>query len=104
MEFKKADSCRIQKSASSCLGFFSLSLTKGTDYSVPSVLLYGTHDKVQPYKGVRHLVDALEKHQVDYAYFEAPHSGHGVQNDDKVMQQFMKTVVEYLKTYMPVRS
>ncbi len=32
MEFKKADSCRIQKSASSCLGFFSLSLTKGTDY------------------------------------------------------------------------
>lgn len=74
------------------------------EHSVPSVLLYGTHDKVQPFQGVRHLIDALEKHQVDYTYFEAPHSGHGVQNDDKVFQQFMKTVVEYLEKYMPVQS
>ncbi len=74
------------------------------EHSVPSVLLYGTHDKIQPYQGARHLVDALEKHQIDYTYFEAPHSGHGVQNDDKVYQQFMKTVVEYLEKYMPVQS
>lgn len=39
MESKKADSCKIQESATSSIGFFSLSLTKGTDY------IYWTLDK-----------------------------------------------------------
>jgi acetyl esterase/lipase len=68
----------------------------------PSLLLYGTHDRVQPWNGVRHLVKALEDNGVDYKLFEATHSGHGVQNDNAVMKEYMKTVEEYLGKYMPV--
>lgn len=69
----------------------------------PSLLLYGTHDKVQPWNGVRHLTDALKENDLDYQLFEAPHSGHGVQNDDRIFEQYMDTVVEYLDKYMPVK-
>ncbi|MBP3255616.1 MAG: alpha/beta hydrolase [Clostridia bacterium] len=71
--------------------------------SVPSVLLYGEKDKMQPYNGVRHLEKALKDNGVDYKLFVAPHSGHGVQNDDAVMEEFMETVDEYLEKYMPVQ-
>lgn len=74
-----------------------------TPESCPSVLLYGTCDKVQPWAGVKHLNDALAENGVDYQLFEAPHSGHGVQNDDKVFEAYMDTVVEYLEKYMPVQ-
>lgn len=69
----------------------------------PSLLLYGTHDRVQPWKGVRHLVKALDDNGVDYKLFEAAHSGHGIQNDNAVMKEFMETVDEYLNKYMPVK-
>lgn len=52
----------------------------------------------------RHLVNALEENNVDYKYFEASHSGHGLQNDDKIYQECMDTVVEYLDKYMPVEK
>lgn len=71
--------------------------------SCPSLLLYGTHDKVQPWDGVRHLVKALSDNGVDYKLFEAPHSGHGVQNDNAVMKAYMEAVDEYLDKYMPVK-
>lgn len=71
--------------------------------SVPSVLLYGEKDRVQPYAGVRHLEKALKDNNVDYKLFIAPHSGHGVQNDNKIMKQYMETVEEYLNKYMPVK-
>lgn len=71
--------------------------------SCPSLLLYGTHDSVQPWKGVRHLVKALKDNGVDYKLFEATHSRHGVQNDNDVMKEYMKTVEEYLDKYMPVK-
>lgn len=70
--------------------------------SVPSVIAYGTYDKVCSFKTVRHLVNALEDNNVDYKYFEAPHSGHGIQNDSKVYEEFLDTVVSYLDKYMPV--
>lgn len=71
--------------------------------SCPSLLLYGTHDKVQPWNGVRHLVKALSDNGIDYKLFEAPHSGHGVQNDNAVMKAYMEAVDEYLDKYMPVK-
>lgn len=71
--------------------------------SCPSLLLYGTHDRVQPWKGVRHLANALEANGVDYKLFEASHSGHGIQNDNAVMKEFMETVEEYLDKYMSVK-
>ena len=71
--------------------------------SVPSVLLYGKYDRIQPFKGVRHLEKALKDNGVDYKLFVAEHSGHGVQNDDNVMKEYMETVEEYLDKYMPVK-
>lgn len=72
--------------------------------SVPSVIAYGAYDKICPFKTVSHLVNALEKNNVDYKYFEAMHSGHGLQNDDKVYEEFMDTVVSYLDKYMPAEK
>lgn len=72
--------------------------------SVPSVIAYGTYDKVAPFKAVKHLVNTLEENNVDYKYFEAPHSGHGLQNDSKIYEEFMETVEEYLDKYMPVEK
>ena len=67
-----------------------------------SVIAYGSHDKVCPFKTASHLVDALEENGVDYKYFEMPHSGHGLQNDDKIYEQYMNAVEEYLDKYMPI--
>ena len=71
--------------------------------SCPSLLLYGTHDRVQPWNGVRHLIKALDDNGVDYKLFEAPHSGHGIQNDNAVMKAYMEAVDKYLDKYMPVK-
>ena len=60
--------------------------------------------KVAPFKAVKHLVNTLEENNVDYKYFEAPHSGHGLQNDSKIYEEFMETVEEYLDKYMPVEK
>lgn len=70
--------------------------------SVPSVIAYGTHDRVCPFKTSSHLVNALKENGVDYQYFEMPHSGHGLQNDDKIYGQYMNAVEEYLDKYMPI--
>lgn len=70
--------------------------------TVPSVIAYGTHDRVCPFKTSAHLVNALKENGVDYRYFEMPHSGHGLQNDDKIYGQYMNAVEEYLDKYMPV--
>lgn len=71
--------------------------------TVPSVVVYGKYDKVQPYKGSLRLLETFKKYHVDYQYFEAPHSGHGLQNDNKVYQAWLTTVEEYLDYYMPIR-
>lgn len=70
--------------------------------SAPSVVAYGTHDRVQPYLASLRLKTALKKNGVDYQYFELPHSGHGLQNDTAISKQWMDSVEEYLARYMPV--
>lgn len=72
--------------------------------SVPSVIAYGAHDRVCPFGSAAHLVNALKENNVDYQYFEMPHSGHGLQNDDKIYGQYMNAVEEYLDKYMPVNG
>lgn len=69
---------------------------------VPTVVAYGAHDKMQPFLASKRLVAALDESGVDYRYFEMEHSGHGLQNDDAVYQEWMETVEEYLDKYMPV--
>lgn len=71
--------------------------------SVPSVVAYGTHDRVQPYLASLRLKAALEENGVDFWYFELPHFGHGLQNDTAISKQWMDAVVEYLDKYIPVR-
>ena len=44
------------------------------------------------------------ENNVDYKYFEATHSGHGLQNDDKIYKEYMETVEEYLYMYIPVEK
>lgn len=71
--------------------------------SCPSLILNGVHDKIQPFDGVARLVKAYEDNGIDYQSFVAPHSGHGVQNDNKVFEAYMDAVVEYLDKYMTVK-
>lgn len=70
--------------------------------SPPTVAAYGAHDKIQPYQGSLRLKRALEENGVDFRYFEFPHSGHGLQNDNKIYKEYMDAVEEYLGRYMPV--
>ena len=69
---------------------------------VPAVVAYGTHDRMQPFLASLRLKTALEKNHVDHKYFEFPHSGHGLQNDDAISRQWMEAIDEYLDRYMPV--
>lgn len=71
--------------------------------TVPTVIAYGVHDRVCPFDTVKHLLTALEKNHVIYEYFELPHSGHALQNDNKLYGQYMDKVQEYLDQYMPVQ-
>ena len=70
--------------------------------AVPSVVAYGKYDKVQPFKASQRLLKAYQKYNIDYKYFELPHSGHGLQNDNKIYQEYMKAIEEYLDKYMKV--
>lgn len=68
----------------------------------PTVVAYGRHDRVQPFKASLRLKAALEENHVDFRYIEFPHSGHGLQNDDALSRQWMEAIEEYLDKYMPV--
>ena len=68
----------------------------------PTVVAYGTHDRMQPFLASLRLKTALTENGVDFQYFELPHSGHGLQNDNAVSKQWMEAIEEYLEKYMPV--
>ncbi len=70
---------------------------------VPTVVGYGIHDRVQPFLASLPLKAALEENNVDFQYFEFPHSGHGLQNDNAISRQWMEAIEEYLSRYMPVK-
>ena len=71
--------------------------------TVPSVVAYGKYDKIQPYKGSQRLLKAYQDNHIDYQFFEAKHSGHGLQNDNQVYKEYMEAVEEYLNKYLPAR-
>ena len=70
---------------------------------VPTVAAYGTRDRVQPFLASLRLKTALEENHVDHKYFELPHSGHALQNDDALSRQWMEAIDEYLGRYMPLK-
>ena len=67
---------------------------------IPTVVAYGACDHVQPFEASKRLEAALKENNVDYKYYVLPHSGHGLQNDNKISRQWMETVEEYLDRYM----
>ena len=69
----------------------------------PTVVAYGAHDRVQPFKASLRLKAALEANGVDFKFFEMPHSGHGLQNDNAIQKLWIMAVDEYLDKYMPVK-
>ncbi len=71
-----------------------------TAESPATVVAYGTHDKVQPFLASLRLKSALEENGVDHKYFEAKHSGHGLQNDSKVSIAWMEAIEAYLDKYL----
>lgn len=70
--------------------------------SVPTVVAYGSWDRVQPFRASLKLKQTLENNGIDYQYFEMKHSGHGLQNDYKMYADYMRKILEYLDTYMPI--
>ncbi len=68
--------------------------------TVPTVMAYGKHDKIQPYEASVRLDKALSDSKVPHEYFVCEHSGHGLQNDTKEYSKFMAAVEEYLDKYM----
>lgn len=68
--------------------------------TVPTVMAYGQHDKFQPYEGSVRLDKALTENGVPHEYIVLPHSGHGLQNDNRLYAEYMAKVEEYLNKYM----
>ena len=71
--------------------------------TVPTVCAYGAQDKVCPFDSVKHLVNALEANDAPHEYFELTHSGHALQNDNKLYAAYMDAVEDYLARYIPVK-
>lgn len=68
--------------------------------SVPTVCAYGAYDKMQAFPASIRLDAALTEHQVPHEYIVFPHSGHGLQNDNKLYGVYMDKVTEYLDKYL----
>lgn len=68
--------------------------------TVPTVMAYGQYDKFQPYEASIRLDKALSENGVPHEYIVLPHSGHGLQNDNKQYAEYMEKVEEYLEKYM----
>lgn len=73
------------------------------DNTVPSLLCYGAHDKVQGFPASKRLDEALTAHNIPHDYIVCEHSGHGLQNDNKKFHEFYQKTEEYLDKYMPVK-
>ena len=72
------------------------------DNTVPSLMAYGKHDRVQGFKGSVRLDEALTAHNIPHDYIVLEHSGHGLQNDDDKAHLYFQKIEEHLDKYMPV--
>ena len=70
--------------------------------TVPSLMAYGAYDTMQPYLASVRLDKALTEYGVPHDYIVCEHSGHGLQNDNEQYIEYMRKLVEYLDTYLPV--
>lgn len=70
--------------------------------TVPTVMAYGKYDTIQPFLGAERLNKKLNECGVEHEYFVMEHSGHGLQNDNKIYAEYMEAVEEYLDRYLSV--
>ena len=68
--------------------------------SVPALLAYGKHDKICPPLSVKPLRKVLESHHVPHDYYKFPHSGDGLQSDNRLYRAYMEELEEYPDRYM----
>lgn len=73
------------------------------DDTVPSLMAYGKHDKVQAFEASIRLDEALTAHNIPHDYIVLEHSGHGLQNDNREFHKYYQKIEEYLDRYMPVQ-
>lgn len=71
--------------------------------TAPSLMAYGSLDRVQSFEASIRLDEALSVCGVPHDYIVLPHSGHGLQNDDRELRRYYQKLEEYLKTYLPVK-
>ena len=78
-------------------------LAKNSDFDYFTTTL-----SISPHKNAQALnqigSELSKKYNVNYKYFECSHSGHGLQNDNKIYKKWMEAVEEYLDKYMPVEK
>lgn len=72
--------------------------------TVPSLLAYGKFDKVQPFEASKRLNKRLENYNVPHDYLVFEHSGHGLQNDSKMMKLYYEKIEDYLEKYLPTEE
>lgn len=73
------------------------------DNTVPSLMAYGKHDRVQAFEASIRLDEALTAHNIPHDYIVLEHSGHGLQNDNKEFHEYYQKIEEYLGKYIPVK-
>ena len=71
--------------------------------TVPSLMAYGSLDRVQSFEASIRLDEALSACGVPHDYIVLPHSDHGLQNDDRELRRYYQKLEEYLKTYLPIK-
>lgn len=67
--------------------------------TVPTLIGYGLIDHCVPPNQKYYLMDAFDKHNVNYDYIEFPNSNHGMYNDLDKMQEFLDKSLEYCERY-----
>ncbi len=70
--------------------------------TVPTVMAYGAHDKMQSYEASIRLDAALTENNIPHEYIVCEHSGHALQNDTNQYLEYMAKIDEYLQKYLPV--
>ena len=70
----------------------------------PTLMAYGKYDKFQPYEGSLRLLAALEDNNIPHDYYLCEHSGHGLQNDNKVYVEYMRKIRDYPKVCVNLQT
>ena len=68
--------------------------------SPPTLCAYGALDKVVPFVTAEKLRSALQTHGVAHDFIVLSHSGHGLQNDDRLYRLYLSKLDEYLERYL----